>query len=484
MSIGSTLTNALSGLTAQAKAAELVSSNIANVSTPGYARRELILAARTTYTPGQGVQIMGVQRNANMPLIGDRRLAESAAADAGARAAFYKRAENIIGTPDDTSSISGRVAALDSALLEASSHPEAETRLANVLSAAQSLATQLGVASKDVQAARNAANTQIAGQVTTLNASLARVAKLNSLIHNGIAVQQDVSSLQDQRQATIDEISRIVPVREVQQPEGGVYLYTESGASLLDVGPTVFGYTPTNVVTYETTNGGGLSGLTLNGKPTKTAGDGSYIAGGTLGASFAIRDQLGVQAQSQLDAVARDLVERFSDPALDTTRAAGAAGLFTDSGAAFDPANELGLSQRLQINAAVDPEAGGSLSRLRDGLGSATVGPVGNAALLKDFRTALTAPREPVSGGFMAGLRSFATLSGDLLSAVATSRLQAESNATYASARLQTFTVMEAENGVDTDAEMQSLLQIEQAYAANAKVISAVQDMMQAVLDI
>ena len=57
-------------------------------------------------------------------------------------------------------------------------------------------------------------------------------------------------------------------------------------------------------------------------------------------------------------------------------------------------------------------------------------------------------------------------------------------DATYAAARLDTFTVMEAENGVDTDAEMQSLLQIEQAYAANAKVISAVQDMIQAVLAI
>ena len=484
MSISSTLTNALSGLTAQAKAAELVSSNIANVSTPGYARRELILTARTTYTPGQGVRVAGVQRNVDLPLIGDRRLADSAVGDAGARAAFYKRVEHVIGTPDETSSISGRIAALDAALLEAASHPEAESRLSNVLNAATSLATQIGYASKDVQAARAAANTAIASQVTTLNTALARVAKLNSLIHNGIAVQQDVSSLQDQRQQTIDEISKIIPIREVQQPQGGVSLYTDSGGSLLDVTPAVFGFTPTNVVTYETTNGAGLSGLTLNGKPTPTAGEASYIAGGTLAANFAIRDDLGLQAQAQLDAVARDLVERFAGPALDATRAAGDPGLFTDAGAAFDPVNEVGLSQRLRITAAVDPDKGGALSRLRDGLGATTVGPVGNAALLNDLRTALSARRAPASGGFTNGLRSLATLSGDVLNGVATSRLQADSTATYAAARLQTFTVMEAENGVDTDAEMQSLLQIEKAYAANAKVISAVQDMIQAVLDI
>ena len=40
MSIGGTLASALSGLSAAAKAAEVVSSNIANATTPGYARRD------------------------------------------------------------------------------------------------------------------------------------------------------------------------------------------------------------------------------------------------------------------------------------------------------------------------------------------------------------------------------------------------------------------------------------------------------------
>ncbi len=483
MSISSALTNALSGLTAQSKAAELVSSNIANVSTPGYSRRELILASRTVGTPGQGVQVVGVQRTVDQALLGDRRLAQSAAGDAELRAGFFKRVEQSIGTPGDSFSISGRAAALNSALLEASSHPESESRLSNVLSSAKALARQIGSASKDVQAARTAANTEIASQVNQLNASLARVAKLNSQISIGIAVRQDVTSLQDQRQQIVDQIAKIIPVREVQQPEGAVFLYTDAGKSILDVVPAVFGFAATRTVTPDTTNGAGLSGLMLNGNPVSTSG-GSFIAGGTLRANFAIRDELGVTAQAQLDAVARDLVERFADPALDPTRALGAPGLFTDSGAAFDPLKEVGLSQRLTINAAIDPDQGGGLTRLRDGLGATTTGPVGNSALLNDWRTALTAAREPVSGNFMTGQRSFANLSADFLNSVATSRLDADGEATYAAARLETFTVMEAENGVDTDAEMQSLLQIEQAYAANAKVIAAVQQMIQAVLDI
>ena len=43
---------------------------------------------------------------------------------------------------------------------------------------------------------------------------------------------------------------------------------------------------------------------------------------------------------------------------------------------------------------------------------------------------------------------------------------------------------LELEDGVDTDAELQRLLLIEQAYAANARMIETVDDMMQALLRI
>ena len=82
MSIGGTLASALSGLTASAKAAELVSSNIANATTPGYARREIVLGSRVVGTSGQGVQIVGITRSVNLPLLGDRRLAQATAGDA------------------------------------------------------------------------------------------------------------------------------------------------------------------------------------------------------------------------------------------------------------------------------------------------------------------------------------------------------------------------------------------------------------------
>ena len=84
----------------------------------------------------------------------------------------------------------------------------------------------------------------------------------------------------------------------------------------------------------------------------------------------------------------------------------------------------------------------------------------------------------------MAGQRSFSVLTSDMLSSAATNRLNAEGEAAYNKTRMDTFTAMEAQDGVDTDQEMQSLLQIERSYAANAKVIKTVDSMIQTLLEL
>ncbi|MGB4908835.1 MAG: flagellar basal body rod C-terminal domain-containing protein, partial [Tabrizicola sp.] len=112
------------------------------------------------------------------------------------------------------------------------------------------------------------------------------------------------------------------------------------------------------------------------------------------------------------------------------------------------------------------------------GLGAATEGPPGNATLLGALHTALTATRPLSSTGFAAGTRSFATLTGDVMSDASALRLSAQSEQSFASAKLTALTDLEAQNGIDTDQEMQDLLVIEKNYAANAKVIQAVADMI------
>ena len=78
MSITSALSNAISGLNASTRAADLVSANVANALTAGYARRTLELSSRSLAGNGAGVQIDAVRRQVDQGLLSDRRLADAA----------------------------------------------------------------------------------------------------------------------------------------------------------------------------------------------------------------------------------------------------------------------------------------------------------------------------------------------------------------------------------------------------------------------
>lgn len=483
MSISGSLSSALSGLTAAAKAAEVVSSNIANATTEGYGRREIVTTARSVGQSGQGVTVVGVRRHIDPVLLGDRRRAEATMGERDVRSMFLKRLEGVVGTTNSASSLGARIAEFDTALLEATSLPDSEARLSRVAETARNLAGHLAAASTDVQAARADADDSIEAQVDQLNRALAQIAALNNNIRATYSGARDPSALIDQRQQLIDGIASLVPLREIVCDDGQIALYTTGGAVLVDGRPSVFEFDAAGVITPEMTLGSGsLSGLTLNGRPLAVSGADSPIAGGALAAQFQVRDVLAPEAQAKLDALARDLLERFADPSVDATLTPGDPGLFTDAGAGFLAANEVGLAQRLQLNAAVDPRQGGALWRLRDGMAAIVPGMAGNAAGLVALQGALTQARTPASGQFMAGPRSFAALQGDMVSAMVGNRLTAETEAAYAAARTDALQQLELAAGVDTDQEMQSLLLIEQAYTANAKVIQTIGAMIDTLL--
>lgn len=479
MSITSALSSALTGLSVTSRQAEILSSNVANATTPGYARRELGLRSAVLAGTGQGVAASGVTRHLDRALLAERRLALAGNTDRSLRGSFLDRVEKRLGLPDEPGSLAARLAAFDRALVEARGRPESQARLTTILSAASSLVDGFKQVTNDIQTARSTADRQIADEVGRLNSTLARLQGLNAELRSFSGAGRDVSALLDERQRLVDTISGIVPVREVPRENDQIALFTVGGVSLLEGSATVFGFTAVGTITPETTQAlGGLSGITINGQPQATAGTSSPILGGSLGALFAVRDDLAVQAQGKLDAVARDLVERFSSAGLDPTLGPGMPGLFTDAGSAFAAADEIGLAGRLRVNAAADPTQGGAVFRLRDGLGAATEGPPGNGALLAALHSALGVAAPLASGGFPAGIRSFAGLTADLHADASTQRLSAQADQSFASARLTALTDLEAQNGIDTDQEMQALLVIEKNYAANAKVIQAVEDMI------
>lgn len=482
MSITHALSNALSGLTASSRGATVVSANLANLLTPGYAPRGVELTTQARGSAG-GVVVVGITRQENTSLLNDRRLADSDAAYSEVRAGIAAEIERMIGTPDQPQSLSGRIAAFETSLVTAGSKPEEDVRLQDAVLRASELAATLNTGSDRIQQLRTEADGEIDRAVDQINTLLSQVRSLNSQIVNAHNTGHPTASLEDQRRVVLDELADYVPLRLAPRDKGAVAIFTPGGAILLDGTEAELTFTPSNVVAPHMTLGNGLlSGLEINGVPVAPSGANSPVSGGRLSALFEIRDNDLVDAQTQIDAVARDVVERFQDPAIDATRGPGDAGLFTDAGAAFVVADEVGLSGRLALNTAVDPAAGGALWRLRDGLGAVAPGPAGDAALLQDLHGALSNTAAMASGGLGLSPRSFAGHVAGLVSRFGQARLTLDQGQSFAAARQTSLKQMELAEGVDSDAEMQKLMLIEQAYGANARMIETIDEMIQTLL--
>ncbi len=473
MSLSGALYNAFSGLRANSRAATLVSGNIANATTESYGRRTLALSAPGLAGYG-GVRIDGVQRNVDPVLIADRRISDAALGFGTTLSAFAGRIETAAGASGEPGSLATRAAAFENALLTAAANPASTQRLESVATSADALAASLNVLAEQVQQERNTADRQIGQQVTRLNDAIGQVQRLNADIVAGNSSGTDVSSLLDERQRVIDGISEIAPLRIVARDRGEVALFTTGGALLLDGIASEVGFVETPAIEAGMTLAGGqLSGLTLAGQDAADR----LFAGGTLAAEFQVRDGEAVARQEQLDGIARDLIERLDPGGPDTTLGATDPGLFTDLGAAFDPLDETGLAGRISLNALVAPGSGGAW-RLRDGLGAVTQGEVGDARLLQGITQALATSAPPSSAALDPLSRSFSMQISEFASTAASARVRQDNELSFLSTQNTALKELEFSKGVDTDQELQRLMQIEQHYAANAQVMSVVDEMM------
>jgi len=485
MSITSALNNANSGLAAAATRANIIANNVANALTPGYSKREIEVGERIVAGRGAGVSVNGVIRATDQALTNDRRSSESTLNREQAAATTYAKFNTLLGEPGDPFSLFAQYQNLETSLRSLSLTPESQPFQSQVLNAAKSLSSSFNQLSDQAQTTRLDADAQIAKQVDFVNQTLKQIEKLNGQILLANVGNQDASALEDQRKTMIDEVSGVIHVREILRGNGEIDLMTKEGVFLLASSAQEITFSRANSITPSgTLASGDFSGLSVNGVDITPGTGGSLtLREGKLVGLFQIRDEIAPDFQTKLDGLARDVMERLE--AADMTLAPGAAGLFTDAGSAFNPAMEIGLSMRFAINAAVDPDQGGNLWRIRDGIGAAAEGAAGNADLLFLLLDSLTALKSPPTGTGLGGQLSAIEAAANVTSTIGTARISAETQLAATAARFQSLRDAEiAVTAVDTDQELQKLLLIERAFAANAKVIEAANQMIRVLLEL
>jgi flagellar hook-associated protein 1 FlgK len=435
--------------------AQTASTNIANESTPGYVRRQTGLESINF---GGGVGAVGINRVQDAVLVANRRDAQGQAARSELVDASLTRSLSAFGQPGQGGGVFGAFDQFSGDLQTLKASPESLASQSITVASLKDLTQAIADASGSIQNERTVADAAIAADVDLFNQLAENLFELNADIRNASANARDSNALLDQRDQMLDEMSKIIPFDVQYEDSGAVGVKTSTGLNIVGATVKAIEFSPaTRVAASDTTTvlGGRLSIPTLDGRPIGPNSGIHGLSEGRLSANLDIRDSVMTEQATALDQFAFDLASSFD---------ALGEPILQDAGAPIDPLNIVGLSERLTVNAALDPAQGGTVSRIRDGLTALTPGNVSDDTLLTQFADA-TSP--------------FANRLGDMISDVSSQSFRAQR--IHAGNVAREITLTEAEgsiSGVDLDFELQSLLAIEQAYSANARVIQTVSDML------
>ena len=200
--------------------------------------------------------------------------------------------------------------------------------------------------------------------------------------------------------------------------------------------------------------------------------------------------------QSQLDEIARGLIERFAEsdqsavPTLPDR-----AGLFTYPGGPGVPAAGTlvdGLAASIQVNDSVVPSLGGDPVRLRDGQVSDPGNPayLYNTTLGQAYSDRLIELADGVSqtmtfdaGVGIASDASLLEFSANSISWFEGLRSTESANVDHSAASVTRFqAALRSEIGVNLDAEMTTLLDLEKSYQATSRLIAVIDRLFDSLL--
>lgn len=320
----------MSGLRANQAALTLVSSNVANVETPGYVRKSVNQVQTTTGTGSAGVTVTGVNRELDVYVQKQVLTETSGASYASTLANALQRLQGIYGDPSSDTTLEAAFNQLTAALQALSTTSDSPAARTTAVNAAQSLAQMLNSASAGIQSLRADAESSIKSSVDAANNAMKQIATINNQLLGTTGDDAAAASLLDQRDQYVAQLSQLMDIRVITNDRNQVTVFTNSGVQLVGSEAATISFDAQGTVTPNTTWNSDPSKSTL-GTLTLTfphGGDIDLIAtnsirSGSLAANLQLRDQTLVQAQAQIDQLAASMASALSDKVTSGTKADG-----------------------------------------------------------------------------------------------------------------------------------------------------------------
>jgi flagellar hook-associated protein 1 FlgK len=316
----------ISGLNAAQVGILTTSHNIANASTAGYNKQEIVQSTNIPmYTgagfQGQGTNVSTVKRIYDQFLSRQVLSAEAGAKEMESYAAQIAQIDNLLADPN--AGLSPAMAAFFKGVQEVAANPSSIPSRQSMLSQTQSLVARFQSLDQRLTEIRDGSNAQIGSHVTNINTFSTQLAEVNQriIMAKATSAVHAPNDLLDQRDQMLKDLNQIVRVSTVEQSDGSFNVFFGNGQPLV-VGIQSYqlqavGASDDPERTVVAITGVGGTALTLPD---------SQITGGFLGGLMSFRNSSLDPAQNALGAIAMTLAQNFNDQhklGMDLTGAAG-----------------------------------------------------------------------------------------------------------------------------------------------------------------
>ena len=514
LSLNTSLSIASSGLSAVQYELGVASQNVANASTPGYLSEVANVASRDAGGHGSGVSIQLTTRAVNDTLQNSLFTQNATVAGLGVTTNALSAISSVQGStsadPSASDTLADNLGNLQNSFTALDADPSSTIQQQSVVSSASSLAASIQTLSDTYQTQRQDAQQAIPSEVDQINAGLNMIGTLSTQIMRLRGAGEDTADLENQRNAAMSTLSGSLSVNFTETASGDMLVSSAGGLSL----PT---HASSGQLSTQDANIGvadaypaSIPGIELNGTDVT-----ALLTGGTLGANITLRDATLPTMQAELDGFSSTLASRFSAQGLT---------LFTDAAGnqpgpdptAAPPTGMLGFSSGIQVNPAItadpalvrdgttaiqDPAPGATpvAGAITTGASAFTPNPAGGPAgfttlisrVLTNTLGSTLAAGVPQPAMTSTGLGAAGNLSapyagsGDLATLATT--LTASQAQTISDATTQQTTQTDIQttlqsnltssSGVSVDDQMANVVALQNAYEANAKVVSAIETM-------
>ncbi len=452
-SLNASLAIALSGLTAEQCALEATSNNVANVNTPGYSREVPVLATSdpivvTPLTLGSGVNLQTIES------VRDSILESQIQQESQTQGRLNSLVSALSQTQTSFSSTSADIGTAISNFFDSvnqlSTSPADLSLRQGVLTAAGNVATAFNVAANNLTAQRTSLDQSVEQIVGQVNQLTTQIAQLNGQISNVENTGESAGTFIDQRTQLVDQLSSLVDVSEIPS-NNTLTLTTASGTALVD----------------------GQQSFQLSVRPDSSGvqhvfSQGSDITAtlvsGQLGGVLEARDQNIPNIQTQLDALASGLAN-----AVNSVQTSGydLNGTASSGNNLFNPPSVSGTGAAASLSVAITDPA--LIAASSDG----TSGSNGNAEAMYALRNQAVVDGQSPTDYYSGIVFNVGNAVADSTAA------QSASNLVLQHLNDQRASI----SGVSLDEEAANMMRYQQAYAASAQIITAINTMMQDVIN-